>query len=104
MTKTLHFSKLKEQSNDLFELVVATAKRARQINALRIAENPLPTLTEDQEETFEVTPEEEESMEDWDAMEKPVAMAIEEMMLGKLKFYHEEAQKEEAADESEILE
>ena len=97
MTKTLHFSDLKEQSEDIFELIVATAKRARQINALRIAQNPLPTLTEDQEETFEVTPDEEEE-QDWDAVNKPVTAAIDEMLEGKLEYRHEGEESEEAEE------
>ena len=97
MTKTLHFSELKEQSEDIFELIVATAKRARQINALRIAQNPLPTLTEDQEETFEVTPDEEDE-QDWDAIEKPVTEALEQMLDGKLEYRHEGEESEEAEE------
>jgi len=46
MTRTLDFSKLTEKTDDLYELIVAASKRARQIAALRIARDPLPTLGE----------------------------------------------------------
>ncbi len=86
MSKTLDFAKLTKKSGDLFELVVAAAKRARQINDLRNAQNPLPVLGEDQEEDLEETPEEVEDLEDWDKMEKPVTLAINEVMEGKIDY------------------
>lgn len=89
MTETLDFSKLTQKTNDLFELVVATAKRARQVNALRIAKYPLPTLTEDQEETFEETPDEEE-IQNWDKVDKPATLALNEMLEGKLDYRYAE--------------
>lgn len=89
MTETLDFSKLTQKTNDLFELIVATAKRARQVNALRIAKYPLPTLTEDQEETFEETPDEEE-IQNWDRVEKPATLALDEMLEGKLNYKYAE--------------
>lgn len=87
MTDTLDLSKLTEQNEDLFELVVAASRRSRQINALRIARDPLPSLSEDQEETFDETPDEEE-LKDWDKIEKPNTVALNEMMNGDLDYRH----------------
>lgn len=85
MTRTLDFSKLTEKTDDLYELIVAASKRARQIAALRIARDPLPTLGEGDEETFDETPDEEE-MRDWDRVEKPVTSALDEMLEDKLEY------------------
>jgi len=85
MTRTLDFSKLTEKTDDLYELIVAASKRARQIAALRIARDPLPTLGEGDEETFDETPDEEE-MRDWDRVEKPVTSALDEMLDDKLEY------------------
>ena len=85
MTRTLEFSKLTEKTDDLYELIVAASKRARQIAALRIARDPLPTLGEGDEETFDETPDEEE-MRDWDRVEKPVTSALDEMLDDKLEY------------------
>ena len=99
MTDTLDFSQLTKNSEDLFELVVATAKRARQINALRIARDPLPTLGEGEEETFDETPDEEE-LQDWDIVEKPATTALNEMLEEQLEYRHTS----EAVEEEESLE
>jgi len=85
MTRTLDFSKLTEKTDDLYELIVAASKRARQIAALRIARDPLPTLGEGDEETFDETPDEEE-MRDWDRVEKPVTSALDEMLDDHLEY------------------
>lgn len=95
MTTTLDFSKLTKKSDDIFELVVAASKRARQIAALRIARDPLPTMTEDEEETFEVSPEELDER-DWDSVAKPVTAALNELLADKLEYrYTSVSQKEE---------
>jgi len=105
MSKTLDFAKLTKKSGDLFELVVAATKRARQINDLRNAQNPLPVLGEDQEENFEETPEEEEDLEDWDKMEKPVTLALNEVVEGEIDYRYtspiEETEEEEDLSEFE---
>jgi DNA-directed RNA polymerase omega subunit len=104
MSGTLDFAKLTKKSGDLFELVVAASKRARQINDLRNAQNPLPVLGEDQEESFEETPDEEE-LEDWDEMEKPVTLAVDEVMEGAIDYRYtspiEEPEPEEGLIEFE---
>lgn len=85
MIETIPFSKLEERSGDLFELTVAAAKRTKQINALRIAKNPLPSINENEEETFEETPEEEDVI-DWDKVEKPTTAALKELLDGDLNY------------------
>jgi len=87
MADTLDISKLTNQTEDLFELVVAASKRSRQVNALRIARDPLPSLSEDQEETFDETPDEEE-LKDWDKIEKPTTVALNEMLNSDLDYRH----------------
>ena len=87
MADTLDISKLTDQTEDLFELVVAASKRSRQVNALRIARDPLPSLSEDQEETFDETPDEEE-LKDWDKIEKPTTVALNEMLNSNLNYRH----------------
>ena len=95
---TIPFKKLIEQSGDFFELVVAIAKRARQINQLRVTKYPLPTLTEE-EETFDETPEEEEFI-DWEKMEKVTTLALKEMLDGKINYrFSTESGEEESEDE-----
>jgi DNA-directed RNA polymerase omega subunit len=94
MADTLPFSKLTKNSDDIFELVVAAAKRARQINALRMAQFPLPTLNEEEEETFDETPQEEDST-DWDGMEKPTTMALNELLDTKINYEYVEPPKDE---------
>ncbi len=101
MSDTLDFSELTKNSEDLFELVVATSKRARQINALKIARDPLPTLGEGEEETFDETPDEEEHR-DWDRAEKPATMALNEMMTQKLEYRHTSQGIEEEEDLEDI--
>ncbi|HDP68100.1 MAG TPA: DNA-directed RNA polymerase subunit omega [Candidatus Marinimicrobia bacterium] len=101
MTSTLDFSKLTRKSDDIYELVVAASKRARQIAALRIAEDPLPTLGEGEEETFEVTPEEIDDR-DWDGVEKPTTAALSELIADKLEYRYASVSKTEK-DELEDL-
>ena len=97
--ETIPFAKLIKQSNDFFELVVAAAKRARQINQLRVTKYPLPTLTEE-EETFEETPEEEDTIE-WEKMGKVSTLALHEMLDGKIN-YRFSFETEEEESEGEI--
>ncbi len=97
MADTLDISKLTDQTEDLFELVVAASKRSRQVNALRIARDPLPSLSEDQEETFDETPDEEE-LKDWDKIEKPTTVALNEMLNSNLDYRHT-SEKLETKDE-----
>ena len=99
MTETLPFSKLTRQSDDIFELVVVAAKRARQINALRMAQYPLPTMVEEQEETFEETPPEIIDEPSWDYLEKPTTLAINEILEGKINYRYMTPEKEKPLEE-----
>ena len=94
MTRTLDFLQLTKKSEDLYELIVAASKRARQIAALRIARDPLPTLGEGEEETFDETPDEEE-IKDWDRVDKPVTSALEEMLEDNLEYRYTSVSVEE---------
>ena len=94
MTRTLDFSQLTKKSDDLYELIVAASKRARQIAALRIARDPLPTLGEGEEETFDETPDEEE-IKDWDRVDKPVTSALDEMLEDNLEYRYTSVSVEE---------
>ncbi|MBN2279011.1 MAG: DNA-directed RNA polymerase subunit omega [Candidatus Marinimicrobia bacterium] len=85
MASTIHFKKLMQQSNDLFELVLLASKRAKQINALRMAKYPLPTISKrTEEEDYEETP--QEYSIDWDGLEKPTTIGLNELLEGKVNF------------------
>ncbi|MFH1214256.1 MAG: DNA-directed RNA polymerase subunit omega [Candidatus Neomarinimicrobiota bacterium] len=99
MTETLAFRKLTKNSDDVFELAVVASKRARQINALRIAQYPLPTMTEDQEETFEETPPEINDDPNWDNFEKPTALAVNEIMDEKINYHYTTPEEEKPLEE-----
>ncbi len=98
MIDTIDFSKLRDQSEDIFELIVVASKRAKQINALRVAQNPLPSLGKNAEETFEETPDEEE-MINWDEIDKPVTVAVDEMLSSKIDYGYPEDESDEVEKE-----
>jgi len=85
MSQVINFDKLTNQNDDIFEVVIVAAKRAKQINSLRMAKNPLPTLGEEAEETFEETPEEEVFV-DFENEEKPLTLSIQEIMDNKVNY------------------
>lgn len=85
MANTIHFSKLMQQSDDIFELVLLASKRARQINALRMAKYPLPTISKrTEEEDYEETP--KEYSIDWDSLEKPSTLGLDELLAANVNF------------------
>ncbi len=85
MATTIHFSKLMQESDDVFELVLLAAKRAKQINALRMAKYPLPTISKrTEEEDYEETP--KEYSIDWDSLEKPATIGLNELLNADVKF------------------
>jgi len=88
MTETLPFTKLTQKSDDVFELVVIAAKRARQINSLRNAKYPLPTMSEEQEEVFDATPPEINDEPNWDSFEKPTSLAVKEIIDDKITYHY----------------
>ncbi|MCF7741425.1 MAG: DNA-directed RNA polymerase subunit omega [Candidatus Marinimicrobia bacterium] len=71
-----------KQSDDIYKLCLVAAKRAKQINKLRIAKYPMPDAREEQEETIYVDEEEV----NWDEMEKPTTIALKEVMNGKAEY------------------
>lgn len=99
MTETLPFSKLTQKSDDVFELVVVAAKRARQINSLRMAQYPLPTMTEDQEETFDETPPEINDDPNWDDFQKPTNLAVNEIIDSKIDYHYTTPEEEKPLED-----
>jgi DNA-directed RNA polymerase omega subunit len=85
MSETLPLDELRKQSSDIFEQVIIAARRAKQINALRMAKYPLPTVGTDNEESFDETPEEDETT-NWDEIEKPTTLALNELLEGKINY------------------
>ena len=81
---TIDFNKLLQKSKDVFEIIVAMARRASQINALRVAKNPVIYKDELLEEYFEDF--EEESDVNYDKIEKPTTAALKEMLEGKIEY------------------
>ncbi|HMA61710.1 MAG TPA: DNA-directed RNA polymerase subunit omega [bacterium] len=71
-----------KQSDDIYKLCLVAAKRAKQVNKLRIAKYPMPDAREEQEETIYV----DEEDVNWDEMEKPTTIALKEVMEGKSEY------------------
>ena len=93
MADTIHFSKLMQQSDDIFELVLLAAKRARQINALRMAKYPLPTINKrTEDDDYEETP--KEYSIDWDSLEKPSTLGLNELLESKVDFKRAKVEEE----------
>ncbi len=102
MATTLHFSKLMQQSDDVFELVLLAAKRAKQINALRMAKYPLPTISKrTEEDDFEETP--NEYSINWDSLEKPATLGINEVLNASVNFKRTSLNENEKPVETEEL-
>jgi len=99
MTETLPFSKLTQNSDDVFELVVVAAKRARQINSLHTSQYPLPTMGEDQEEVFDETPPEINDDPNWDNFEKATALAVNEIMDEKINYHYTTPEEDKPLEE-----
>jgi len=78
-----------EQSGDIFKLCIVASRRARQINKLRMNKYPMPN--EDQEEIVNVEKEEV----DWDSMEKPTTLAINEVREGRADYEMRTSEDEE---------
>jgi len=99
MTETLPFNKLTQKTDDVFELATVAAKRARQINALRMAQYPLPAMGEDQEETFEETPPEINDDPNWDDFAKPTSLAVKEIIENKIDYHYATPEEEKPLEE-----
>lgn len=83
--ETIPFSKLEEQTTDTFEAIVVMSKRARQVNAERLAKMELPAFMEDVDEDGGLDREDLEGI-DFDAIEKAPSFAVREMLDGDLTF------------------
>ncbi len=93
--ETIPFSELEKQTQDTFEAIVVIAKRARQVNAERLAKMELPAFMEDVEEDGGFDREDLEDI-DFDAIEKATTFAIREMLENDLTFrYKGESVEEE---------
>ena len=100
MANTIHISKLMKQSDDIFELVLLAAKRAKQINALRMAKYPLPTISRrSDEEDYEETP--PEYSVDWDSMEKATTLGLNELLEGQVNYKRVSTEKKEVTPETD---
>ncbi len=99
--ETTPFSELEKQSEDTFEAIVIISKRARQVNAERLAKMELPAFMDDTDEEVGLDREDLKDI-DFDAIEKPTSFALREMLAGELTFRYkgEEAPSEE--EEAEI--
>ncbi|SRR6056297_1574359 len=101
MADTIHFSKLMNQSEDIFELALLAARRAKQINALRMAKYPLPTISKrTEEEDYEETP--KEYSVDWDKMEKPTTIGLNQLLEGEVIFKRAELEDNEREATKEL--
>jgi DNA-directed RNA polymerase subunit K/omega len=99
--KTIPFRKLEAHTRDIFEAVSAMAKRAGQINSLRSLKFGLqPYETDDGEKGYESSYIEDT---DFDNLEKPTTLALEEMLDGKITFEYEKEELPEILDEDEFL-
>ncbi|MCF7886324.1 MAG: DNA-directed RNA polymerase subunit omega [Candidatus Marinimicrobia bacterium] len=78
----ISLDKLNQQSDDIYKLCLVAAKRAKQINKLRIAKYPMPDAREEQDEIIFL----EEDEVNWDEMEKPTTIALNEVVEGESEF------------------
>jgi len=83
--ETIPFSMLEEQTTDIFEAIVVISKRARQVNAERLAKMELPAFMEDVEEDGGLDREDLEGI-DFDGIEKAPTFSVREMLDGELTF------------------
>lgn len=79
---SISLDEFNKQSDDIHKLCLVAAKRAKQINKLRIAKYPMPDAREEQEETIYVDEEEV----NWDEMEKPTTISLQEVVEGKAEY------------------
>lgn len=96
--ETIPFSELEKQTTDTFEAIAVMSKRARQINAERLAKMELPAFMDDVEEDGGWDREDLKDI-DFDAIEKPTTFAVREMLEGDLTFRYKESQVESSEDE-----
>jgi len=96
--ETIPFSELENYTGDTFEAIIIMAKRARQINAERLAKMELPAFMEDGDEEPALDREDLEEI-DFDGIEKATTFAIREMLSGDLTFRYKDTESETAEGE-----
>ncbi|MBC8214565.1 MAG: DNA-directed RNA polymerase subunit omega [Candidatus Marinimicrobia bacterium] len=80
--KTVPFSKLLAQSEDTYSSVIVSAKRSKQIVDSRVVKlDPVEAVSDDEYFTGEVS-----LREDFVEHEKPIVVALEEFVDGKLEW------------------
>jgi len=84
--ETIPFSELAKQTPDTFEAIVIMTKRARQVNAERLAKMELPAFMDDEEDDEKSYDREDLEGIDFDGIEKSTTFAIREMLTGDLSF------------------
>jgi len=98
--ETISFSELEKITPDTFEAIVVMSKRARQVNAERLAKMELPAFMEEDEEDLTFDREDLEDI-DFDGIEKPATFAVREMMDRDLSYRHKnEVEPDEETEES----
>lgn len=97
--ETIPFSELEKHTSDTFEAIIVMSKRARQINAERLAKMELPAFMDDDEEAPTLEREDLEDI-DFDGIEKATTFAIREMLQGDLTFRHKNAEAELTEEEA----
>jgi DNA-directed RNA polymerase subunit K/omega len=98
--ETIPFSELEKITPDTFEAIVVMSKRARQVNAERLAKMELPAFMEEDEEDLTFDREDLEDI-DFDGIEKPTTFAVREMMDRDLSYRHKgEGEPSEGSEES----
>ncbi len=69
-----------KRPDDIFEAITAIASRARQINQKRSEDYPIQTMTEVESEEPMI------NETDFDALEKPASLAMEEYEKGEIEY------------------
>ena len=96
--ETVSFRELDKQTTDTFEAIIVMAKRARQVNAERLAKMELPAFMEDTDDEEAGFDREDLEDVDFDGIEKVPTFAIREMLAGELTFRYKGEEYNEAED------
>lgn len=89
--QTIPFSELSKQSEDIYEDVIIPAKRAKQIIDERVQQRePYEEVADDSYSFNELQPN-----ENYEEKEKPISLALEEFIQGKLEWTISEVPEEE---------
>ena len=85
--KPLSVRDMEEKTTDVFEAVVVMTKRSKQIIHQHLVEKALNTEGEEMLSALDPIPEEKDP-EDYIETEKPTTVAIDDFMLGKVKWHY----------------